>query len=225
MALQMSRKCVPYTPVTQKLNELTVALVSSSGAYAEGQPPFGDDSDNSYRVIPGETPASGIRFQHGHYDESEARKDPNVIFPLALLHDLAQEGFIRRVGNKNVGFRGFSTDLKDMYERVCPEIAAEIERSQADAVLLTAGCPFCHRVIVAAQREIEAKGIPTVLITVVPQESKMMRPPRAVHPVGHTLGKVLGEAGQRDTQMRVLTEALRQFEFQRIPGEIVEFEP
>ncbi len=79
--------------------------------------------------------------------------------------------------------------------------------------------------IVAVQREIEAKGIPTVLITVVPAESRVMRPPRAVYPKGNTLGRVLGAAGERDKQMRVLTEALRQFEFQGVPGNIVEFEP
>ncbi len=64
-----------------------------------------------------------------------------------------------------------------------------------------------------------------MLITVVPEESRMMRPPRAVHPVGNKLGAVLGRAHERDKQMRVLTEALRQFEFQRVPGEIVSFEP
>jgi hypothetical protein len=80
----------------------------------------------------------------------------------------------------------------------------------------------CHRVIVAAQREIEAKGIPTVLITVSPNDSRPMRPPRAVYPAGHRLGRVLGGAGERDLQMRVLREALRQFEVLRLPGEIVE---
>ena len=79
--------------------------------------------------------------------------------------------------------------------------------------------------IVAVQREIEAKGIPTVLITVSPDDSRPMRPPRAVHPKGNKLGRVLGNAGERDKQMRVLTEALRQFEFQHVPGTIVEFEP
>ena len=84
---------------------------------------------------------------------------------------------------------------------------------------------MCHRVIVAAQREIEAKGIPTVLITVVPEESRLMRPPRAVYPKGQQLGRVLGSAGEKERQTRVLVEALRQFEFQHVPGEIVEVQP
>jgi D-proline reductase (dithiol) PrdB len=137
--LQMSRKCVPYTPVTSKLNEMAVALVSSTGVFVEGQEPVGDDTDMSYRVIPGDTSSGLLRFKHGHYDESPARQDPNTVFPLELLHDLAGEGFIKKVSNKHIGFRGFATDLKAMYERVCPEIGNEIERSQADAVVLTGG--------------------------------------------------------------------------------------
>jgi hypothetical protein len=61
------------------------------------------------------------------------------VFPLGLLQDLAREGFIKRVGNKNISFRGFSTDLKLMYEQAAPAIAHEVERSQADGVLLTGG--------------------------------------------------------------------------------------
>jgi hypothetical protein len=77
-------------------------------------------------------------------------------------------------------------------------------------------------VIVAVQREIEAKGIPTVLITVMPQESKTMRPPRAIYPVGHTMGRVLGVAGDVATQKKTLREALKQFEELRLPGQIID---
>ena len=141
MALQsfMSRKCVPYTPVTSHLKDLTVALVSSSGVYVEGQEPFTENGDESYRVIPPEAEVSQLRFKHGHYDTADAERDPNVIFPLGLLHDLAKQGFIKKVSNKHIGCKGFSTDLKAQYERLAPAIAHEIERSQADAVVLTGG--------------------------------------------------------------------------------------
>jgi D-proline reductase (dithiol) PrdB len=137
--LVMSRKCVPYTPVTAKLADLTVALVSSTGVYLEDQEPFGDDADVSYRIIPGDADVASLRFRHGHFDETDARRDPNTVFPLGLLQELARDGFIRGVANKNIGFRGFSKDLKVMYEKVAPAIAHDIERSQAEAVLLTPG--------------------------------------------------------------------------------------
>jgi D-proline reductase (dithiol) PrdB len=221
----MSRKCVPYTPVAGKLAAMTVALVSSCGVYLEGQEPYADEGDGTYRVIAGDADTKLLRFKHNHYDLTEVSRDPNAMFPLDRLRELAAEGFIQRVSNKHIGCKGFSPDLKYQYEVLAPAIAAEIERSQADAVVLTGGCPLCHRVIVVAQREIEAKGIPTVLITVSPEDTKAMRPPRSIYPKGHTLGYALGKAGERDRQMRVLTEALRQFEFQHVPGTLVEFEP
>ena len=137
--LQMSRKCVPYTPVTAKLSEMMVAIVSSSGVYVEGQEPFTDDGDESYRVIPGDVDPKALRFKHGHYDTSEAQKDPNVVFPMERLRELQAEGLIRGVSNKHIGFKGFSVNLKAQYEILAPKIADEIERSQADAVLLTGG--------------------------------------------------------------------------------------
>jgi D-proline reductase (dithiol) PrdB len=137
--LQMSRKCVPYTPVARKLAETTVAIVSSTGVYLKDQEPFGDNGDESYRLLPGEMVTADLRFRHGHYDTSEAEKDPNCVFPIDRLRELAAEGFIQRVSNKHVGFKGYSPNLKAQYEHLAPKIADEIERSQADAVLLTGG--------------------------------------------------------------------------------------
>ncbi|MBI2678072.1 MAG: hypothetical protein HYX28_04775 [Candidatus Koribacter versatilis] len=139
LSKSMSRKCVPYTPVTAKLAELTVALVSSTGVYLEGQEAYSDDGDETYRVISGDADTSLLRFKHGHYDLTNAQKDANSVFPLDRLRELAAEGFIKRVGNKHIGFKGYSPDLKAQYERLAPAIAAEIERSQADAIVLTGG--------------------------------------------------------------------------------------
>ena len=141
MSLQqhMSRKCVPYTPVASKLKELTVALVSSTGVYVEGQEPYSDNGDETFRVIAGDVDSKLLRFKHGHYDTAEAERDPNCVFPLDRLRDLAEQGFIQKVSNKHIGFKGFSTDLKAQYERLAPAIAHEIERSHADAVVLTGG--------------------------------------------------------------------------------------
>ncbi len=52
-----------------------------------------------------------------------------------------------------------------------------------------------------------------------------MRPSRAIQPIGHKLGVVLGRAGEKDVQRRVLLEALKQLEQHHPPGAIIEFQP
>ncbi len=135
----MSRKCVPYTPVTTPLKDMRIALVSSTGIYLEGQPAYGDNGDDTYRVLPGDMDVSKLRIKHGHYDSIDAEADINCVFPIERLREFAAEGIIAGVSNKHIGCKGFSTDLKRQYEVLAPAIAAEIERSQADAVVLTGG--------------------------------------------------------------------------------------
>lgn len=68
------------------------------------------------------------------------------------------------------------------------------------------------------------RGIPTVLITVVPDESKLMRPPRALSPKGFPLGRSLGPPGNRELQLEVLKDALALFLAPPTPGKIQERE-
>lgn len=63
-------------------------------------------------------------------------------------------------------------------------------------------------------------GIPTVLITVDPESSGTMRPPRAIHPDGFHFGHSLGNAGNTALQTEVLRTALRQLEELHMPGQV-----
>lgn len=76
----------------------------------------------------------------------------------------------------------------------------------------------------AVQREIEMRGIPTVLITVGPEASRMMRPPRALYPKGFQPGNSLGKPGQTELHTRILRDALLQLTGPAHPGEIIEIE-
>jgi D-proline reductase (dithiol) PrdB len=82
----------------------------------------------------------------------------------------------------------------------------------------------CHRTVVAVQREIEMRGIPTVLITVSPEVSAQMRPPRAFYPKGFKVGNSLGKPGQRELQKRVLRDALLLLSGPPQPGQVIERE-
>ena len=65
------------------------------------------------------------------------------------------------------------------------------------------------------------KGIPTVLITVSPEVSAQMRPPRALYPNGFKIGNSLGKPGLRELQKEVLREALTLLTENTRPGQIV----
>lgn len=68
------------------------------------------------------------------------------------------------------------------------------------------------------------RGIPTVLITVSPEVSAQMRPPRSLYPKGFKIGNSLGRPGQRDLQKKVLRDALKLLTENPRPGEVVTIE-
>lgn len=65
------------------------------------------------------------------------------------------------------------------------------------------------------------RGIPTVLITVSPEVSAQMRPPRALYPKGFKIGHSLGRPHLRALQRQVLTDALALLSENTRPGEII----
>ncbi|HEY0323982.1 MAG TPA: hypothetical protein VGC66_23745 [Pyrinomonadaceae bacterium] len=64
------------------------------------------------------------------------------------------------------------------------------------------------------------KGIPTVLITVSPEVSAQMRPPRSLYPKGFKIGNSLGRPGMKDLQRKVLTDALTLLTENTRPGQV-----
>ena len=210
--MTMSRRCIPYTPRRRELSESTFALVTTAGVHLREQEPFPLEGDNSWREIPGDVDSSQLMVTHEHYDHRHADLDINCVFPIDRLRELAADGVIAGVSSLHLGFMGYTQLLRDFYERVAPEMARRIDHTRADAVLLTAGCPLCHRLVVGIQREIEMRGIPTILITLVPEASAQMGPSRAIHPVGFTLGDCTGGPFQNDLQRRVMMDAFRRWE-------------
>jgi D-proline reductase (dithiol) PrdB len=141
--MTISRKCVPFTPFEGELAKSTIALVTAAGVHLSDQEPFNiadELGDLGYRIIPEDVDSSQLMVTHHHYDHSDADEDINVVFPIDALRDLQQEGFIRDVAKKHVGYMGYTMQLKAMYEGTAREIANDIDKgSQADLVVLTGG--------------------------------------------------------------------------------------
>ncbi|HEX6159453.1 MAG TPA: glycine/sarcosine/betaine reductase selenoprotein B family protein [Thermoanaerobaculia bacterium] len=221
--LNISRRCVPYTPFDKELSTAIVTLVSATGVYLPDQEPFPpeDPGDVSYRIIPAETETSTLKIAHHHYDHSEADGDPNIVFPLDTLRELAGEGLIAGINDKHYSY-GFTTRLKELYETTFPELADKVERSKTKLAVLTAGCPeTCHRTVAALAREIEARGIPTVIISASPAATESVRPPRAITWDGTAIGRIVGAAGDREQHKRIVRAALETFTQLTPPGRVI----
>jgi D-proline reductase (dithiol) PrdB len=221
--LSIARRCIPFTPFDKDLSTAIVTLVSATGVYAAGQEPFPteDPGDIAYRMIDAATETSSLRIAHHHYDHSEADTDPNIVFPLDTLRELAGEGVIAGVNDKHYSY-GFTTRLRELYQTTFPEIADRIERSKTKLVLLTAGCPeTCHRSIANMAREIEARGVPTLIISASPAATESVRPPRAMTFEGCEIGRIIGRAGDRPFHEQVLRAALEMFTHDTPPGRVM----
>jgi len=75
----------PFARLPKPLSESKVALLASGGIYRQGQIAFHFKDDLSYREIDRDTPNAMLRATHFAYDLTDARRDPNVVFPLETL--------------------------------------------------------------------------------------------------------------------------------------------
>ena len=122
--------------LARPLNEARVALVASAGAYLTGQDRFdlGDSGDATYREIPAD--ATGLRFSHGGYNTGFAYKDPDVVFPLRTLHELAAAGTIGSVAPRVFSFMGYIPETEPLLHASGPAVANALLADAVDLVLL-----------------------------------------------------------------------------------------
>jgi D-proline reductase (dithiol) PrdB len=140
---ELSRKCVPFTPLDRELSRATVAIVTAGGVHRKDQEGFNiadELGDLTFRIIGQETQADELMVTHHHYDHTDADRDINIVFPIDALRALVEEGFVGGEAREHIGYMGYTMQLKRMYEETAPQIAEEIDKkSRADIVILTGG--------------------------------------------------------------------------------------
>lgn len=132
---------VPWTPFTKKLEEATVAIVSTAGLVLPDQKPFDGNvkgGDPSFRLIPADADVSTLVDTHRSdaYDHTAIAADRNLGFPLGPLRALVADGLIGGVAPQHLSFMGSITAPGRLIRDVAPDAVREIERSGADAVVL-----------------------------------------------------------------------------------------
>lgn len=125
----------PWTPLKKPISECKVALMSSGGIMYRDQPRFHRE-DASYRRIPKNARRDELNIWHFGYITTDAKADPNCVFPLERLREFEQEGVIGELSDPAFSFMGGVYSARKVRDELAPQIADELKRAHADAFYL-----------------------------------------------------------------------------------------
>jgi len=126
----------PWQPLKKPLRQCRVALSASGGIYQVGQLAFHYKDDDSYRAIPKDVKIRDLRTAHFAYDQTDARQDPNCVFPIDPLRRMEKEGLIGELAPFQYTFMGGIYSSRKVRENLAPAITEELVKHKVDALLL-----------------------------------------------------------------------------------------
>jgi D-proline reductase (dithiol) PrdB len=126
----------PFTPLTKPLGQCRVGLIASGGVYVKGQVAFHFKDDTSYRAISRDVDYQELRVTHFAYDLTDARADPNVVFPLQTLRNLEADGHIGDVAPHAYTFMGGIYSARRVREELAPQLTDRMVNDEVDLAIL-----------------------------------------------------------------------------------------
>jgi D-proline reductase (dithiol) PrdB len=210
----------PFTPMRRALPMLNLALISTAGAYIDGTEPFDMDSkdgDLEFREIPVEVDAADLRYAAKGYDPANVVADRNCQIPIERLTEYQQNAVIGALNNVWWSVSSHIPNAQRVADEMGPKLAERLQRYETQAALLIPASRLCHQTVGILARVIEEAGIPTMVISVAPNLTDRVKPPRTAYYTGD-LGSVAGKPNWREYQLRILDEALRWTETFDQPG-------
>ncbi len=126
----------PWQPLRKVLARSRLALVASGGIYVTGQVAFHHKDDTSFRAVPTNVRTRDLRITHFAFDKTDARADPNVVFPIDTLRTLVAEGFIGELAAHAYTFMGGIYSTRRVRSELAPRITERLLAEKADLALL-----------------------------------------------------------------------------------------
>jgi D-proline reductase (dithiol) PrdB len=77
-----------------------------------------------------------LRTAHFAYDQTDARSDPNCVFPLDPLRALVDDGLIGSLSANSIAFMGGIYSTRRLESETAALIVEQCRREQPDLVLL-----------------------------------------------------------------------------------------
>ena len=109
--MQVAASLTPIAPgawiTPPPLRDATVAIITTSGIHRRSDRPF-QPGVGEYRLIPDTIDPGELVMSHMsvNFDRTAFQQDPNVMFPLARLQELARDGNIGGVSRWHYSFMG-----------------------------------------------------------------------------------------------------------------------
>lgn len=201
----------PFCQMRRALPMMNLGLISSAGAYIDGTKEFdltSKDGDTSFREIPIEVEAEDLCYSARGYDASAVKQDRNVLIPADRLLEYEENHVIGQLNNVWWSVSSYIPNAAKVATELAPKIADRVVASSVQAVLLIPASRLCHQTLGIIAREIEQRGIPTMLVSVDRKITDLVRPPRVAYYNGE-VGSTVGKPTWKQYQLRVLDEALR----------------
>ena len=196
------------TPLRKPIAESTIGLFASCGAQLPEDPLLGETEDISFRLIPRDTPMSRLVVAHKTKVRKWAVEDLNVAFPLDRMKELESGGAFKRLAHTAVSMVGSIQRYTELVEQTVPAIKQIYDSQGVDLVFLFPFCPACHRATTVIARALEARGLPTLSMSVLLESAEEAKPPRTCF-LDFPLGCPAGKPHEAEQQREILRSALR----------------
>lgn len=118
------------------LAEATVAIVSTAGMHRRDDTRFKAGAID-YRIMPGDVDFGDVVLSHvsANFDRSAFAQDPNIMFPLDRLREMADDGEIGAVSRWHYSFMG-AQPQPQLLEATGEEVGRLLAADAVDIVLL-----------------------------------------------------------------------------------------
>ncbi len=140
IAKMISKKLEPSAIAEWKkpLNEAKVALITTGGVHLHDQVAFdGEKGDPTYRVLPADMDFEDWTITHGHYDQTEAEKDLDVILPIKRLEELIADGHVGSMTEVHYSFMGYIPDIGPLVDKYAKDLADDLVDRDVDIAILS----------------------------------------------------------------------------------------
>lgn len=139
------RDPIPWTPLEELVERSTVAAITTGGVHLRDDEPFDVErerrepfwGDPTYRVLPRAVTSEDVEVTHLHYDPSDALADLDVLLPVPLLRELAEERRVQRVATRHYSVMGYQPEPAELLARHVPRMIETLREDEVDVVVLS----------------------------------------------------------------------------------------